>query len=366
MYDAECFLLSGSIDWCCFYYFIRNSLVALLEALHAQKSASKERETLIQSKWPKRKRSLDANLPTPMLSKSFCEAALLVCVSLIQMALVSDGTQPVEATQSWEQISGVSVNLFTFWHMPWSKVFGRSCISCMLIWCLFQLLWPMLSVCTMYRLCWHKIYQVEQDLISCGTGFEVYTLWHLYTSMVDSQSQNNFFFKKQSALLAHTSTLERTTKLGLISDIEEIPILGTKYDDGCDRMAGEGCKGLSLFNLESETVSFSLARSRMLSVRVSVLTSLWLLRMRSPSRWPSHPHKLSLCPPPLAPSPLPSFFCSPLFLWYDFCLQFSWTNHRKNFLFLSQCVVHLFFEFFWWCLCTCVNSNAHMCVYVCM
>jgi len=92
--------------------------------------------------------------------------------------------------------------------------------------------------------------------------------------MVDSQSQNNFFFKKQSALLAHTSTLERTTKLGLISDIEEIPILGTKYDDGCDRMAGEGCKGLSLFNLESETVSFSLARSRMLSVRVSVLTSL--------------------------------------------------------------------------------------------
>jgi len=85
---------------------------------------------------------------------------------VVGMALVSDGTQPVEATQSWEQISGVS---------------------------------------------------------------------------------NNFVFKKQSALLAHTSTLERTTKLGLISDIEEIPILGTKYDDGCDRMAGEGCKGMKMW-----------------------------------------------------------------------------------------------------------------------
>jgi len=35
------------IDWCCFYYFLRNSLVALLEALFAQYSKSKSIQTVL-------------------------------------------------------------------------------------------------------------------------------------------------------------------------------------------------------------------------------------------------------------------------------------------------------------------------------
>jgi hypothetical protein len=52
---------------------------------------------------------------------------------------------------------------------------------------------------------------------------------------------------KRNQLNKHTGLLApaRTTQLGLVSDIEEIPISGTTYDDGCDRMAGEGCKGES-------------------------------------------------------------------------------------------------------------------------
>jgi len=36
IYKNDHFLGPFSIDWCCFYYFVRNSLVALLEALCAQ------------------------------------------------------------------------------------------------------------------------------------------------------------------------------------------------------------------------------------------------------------------------------------------------------------------------------------------
>jgi len=36
VYAHVCIHLCVSIDWCCFYYFVRNSLVALLEALYAR------------------------------------------------------------------------------------------------------------------------------------------------------------------------------------------------------------------------------------------------------------------------------------------------------------------------------------------
>jgi len=35
---APAAILSRSIDWCCFHYFVRNSLVAFLEALCARES----------------------------------------------------------------------------------------------------------------------------------------------------------------------------------------------------------------------------------------------------------------------------------------------------------------------------------------
>ena len=33
-------IIRNAIDWCCFYYFLRNSLVALLEALFARQQTS--------------------------------------------------------------------------------------------------------------------------------------------------------------------------------------------------------------------------------------------------------------------------------------------------------------------------------------
>ena len=58
-----------------------------------------------------------------------------------------------------------------------------------------------------------------------------------------TRRQNDWAFSSKAAAERQQQLKARTTELS--GDIEEIFISGTKYDDGCDRMAGDGCKGVS-------------------------------------------------------------------------------------------------------------------------
>jgi len=58
-----------------------------------------------------------------------------------------------------------------------------------------------------------------------------------------TRRQNDWAFSSKAAAGRQQQLKARTTELS--GDIEEIFKSGTKYDDGCDRMAGDGCKGVS-------------------------------------------------------------------------------------------------------------------------
>ena len=68
------------------------------------------------------------------------------------------------------------------------------------------------------------------------------SLTHTHTHTL-TRRQNDWAFSSKAAAGRQQQLKARTTELS--GDIEEIFKSGTKYDDGCDRMAGEGCKGVS-------------------------------------------------------------------------------------------------------------------------